>query len=85
MPTDNFRKIDLILKNLKEKRTVFGKAKRNKVIPEGESYEAGVEFVDTPGESIKKLGHFFLSVKDYANLNLLVYRIGFLRISTNLT
>ncbi|MGD0279965.1 MAG: PilZ domain-containing protein [Smithella sp.] len=69
LPIDTFLKIDLTLKNLKQKVTVFGKVKRHKIITEGESYEAGVEFVDTPSESIKKLGDYILSVKDYANLN----------------
>jgi hypothetical protein len=69
LPIDTFLKIDLILKNLKQKVTVFGKVKRNKVIAEGESYEAGVEFVDTPGESIKKLEDYILSINQYKNLN----------------
>jgi hypothetical protein len=69
LPIDTFLKIDVTLKNLKERVTVFGKVIRNKVIAEGESYEAGVIFVDTPSESIKKLGDYILSVKDYAKLN----------------
>lgn len=69
LPIDTFLKIDLILKNLKQKVTVFGKVKRNKVIAEGESYEAGVEFVDTPGESIKKLENYILSINQYKDLN----------------
>lgn len=69
LPIDTFLKIDLILKNLKQTITVFGKVKRNKVIIEGESYEAGVEFVDTPQESIKKLENYISSMKQYKNLN----------------
>jgi hypothetical protein len=69
LPIDTFLKIDLTLKNLKQKITVFGKVIRNKVLIEDESYEAGVEFVDTPSGSIKQLGDYILSVKDYANLN----------------
>jgi hypothetical protein len=69
LPIDTFLKIDLTLKNLKQKVTIFGKVTRNKVLIDGQSYEAGVEFVDTSGESIKKLGDYILSVKDYANLN----------------
>lgn len=69
LPIDTFLKIDLILKNLKQKVTVFGKVKRNKIITEGESYEAGVEFVDTPGESIKKLEDYILSINQYKDLN----------------
>jgi hypothetical protein len=69
LPIDTFLKIDLTLKNAKEKVTVFGKVKRNKVIADGKYYEAGVEFVDTPSESIKKLGDYILSIQDYRNLN----------------
>ena len=69
LPVDTFLKIDLTLKNSKEMVTVFGKVIWNKVINEGESYEAGVDFVDTPDESIKKLEDYILSVKDYASLS----------------
>ncbi len=69
LPIDTSLKIDLTLKNSKEMVTVFGKVIWNKVITEGESYEAGVDFIDTPSESIKKLEDYILSVKDYANLN----------------
>jgi len=69
LPIDTFLKIDLTLKNSKERVTVFGKVKRTKVIDDGKHYEAGVEFVDTPSESIKKLGDYILSIKDYRDLN----------------
>ena len=69
LPIDTFLKIDLILKNLKQNVTVFGKVKRNKALVEGESYEAGVEFVDTPTESIKKLEDYILSINQYKDLN----------------
>jgi hypothetical protein len=69
LPIDTFLEIDLTLKNSKQKVTVFGKVKRNKVIVEGESYEAGIEFVDTPDESIKKLEDYILSINQYKNLN----------------
>ena len=69
LPVDTYLKIDLTLKNSKENITVFGKVLWNKTLIEGKSYEAGVEFVDTPGESIKILGDYILSIKDYTNLN----------------
>jgi hypothetical protein len=69
LPIDTFLEIDLTLKNAKEKITVFGKVKRNKVIIEGQTYEAGVEFVDTPDESIKKLEDYILSINQYKDLN----------------
>ncbi|MFA5321107.1 MAG: PilZ domain-containing protein [Smithella sp.] len=69
LPIDTFLKIDLTLKNLKEKVTVFGTVKRSNVLSEGKYYEAGVEFVDTPDESIKKLGDYILSINQYKSLN----------------
>lgn len=69
LPIDTFLKIDLTLKNLKEKVTVFGKVKRSNALSEGKYYEAGVEFVDTPDESIKKLGDYILSINKYKSLN----------------
>ena len=69
LPVDTYLKIDLTLKNSKEHITVFGKVIWNKALIEGKSYEAGVEFVDTSGESIKILGDYILSIKDYTNLN----------------
>jgi hypothetical protein len=69
LPIDTFLKIDLTLKNSKQKVTVFGKVKWNKVIAWYGYYEAGVEFVDTPGEAIKKLGAYILSINEYKNLN----------------
>lgn len=69
LPVDTFLKIDLTLKNSKQKITVFGKVKWNKVVAWYGYYEAGVEFVDTPSESIKKLGDYILSINEYKNLN----------------
>jgi hypothetical protein len=69
LPIDTFLEIDLILKNSKQMVTVFGKVKWNKVVEEGQTYEAGVEFVDTPDESIKKLGDYILSINQYKELN----------------
>ena len=48
-------KIDFTLKNLQQKITAFGKVKWIKIIIENKYYEAGVEFVNTPLEAIKKL------------------------------
>ncbi|HNQ65701.1 MAG TPA: PilZ domain-containing protein [Smithella sp.] len=69
LPVDTFLKIDLVLKNLKQTVTVFGKVKWSKPAEDVKSYEAGVEFVDTPEESIKKLGDYILSINQYKNLN----------------
>ena len=48
-------KIDFTLKTLKKHITALGKVKWIKVIVKDIYYEAGVEFVNTPGEAIKKI------------------------------
>ena len=55
LPVDTILKLDITLKNLQQKITTTGKVKWNKVIIENESYEAGVEFVDTLDEEIQNL------------------------------
>ena len=55
LPIDTLLKIDITLKTVQQMITVMGKIKWIKIIYEDESYEAGVEFVNTPGEAIKKL------------------------------
>jgi hypothetical protein len=55
LPVDTLLKIDFILKNLQQKITALGKVKWIKIIIENKYYEAGVEFVNTPREAIKKL------------------------------
>ena len=60
MPVDTLLKIDFKLKTLEKEVTALGKVKWIKVLIEDKSYEAGVEFVDTPGDAIKKI-KFYLS------------------------
>jgi hypothetical protein len=55
LPVDTLLKIDFTLKNLQQKITALGKVKWIKIIIENKYYEAGVEFVNTPLEAIKKL------------------------------
>ena len=69
LPKDTILKIDFALKNTKQKITVLGKVKWNKAVYEGKYYEAGVEFVDTPDESIKMLGDYIMSINQYKKLN----------------
>ena len=69
LPIDTVLEIDLILKNSKQTVTVFGKVKWCKAIEEGKTYEAGVEFVYTPDDSIKQLGDYILSINQYKELN----------------
>lgn len=58
LPVDTMVKIDFTLKTLEEKITAMGKVKWIKVIFEDNWYEAGVEFVDTPDEAIKKIEQY---------------------------
>lgn len=69
LPVDTTVKIDLILRDLKQKITAFGKVRWNKIIIENESYEAGVEFVNTPGDVIKKLEDYISCKQKYTQLN----------------
>ena len=63
LPVDTLLKIDFKLKTLEKEVTTLGKVKWIKIIYDDESYEAGVEFVNTPDEAIKKL-------KDYISWKL---------------
>lgn len=58
LPVDTLLKLDLTLKSLNQVITTIGKVKWIKIIYEDESYEAGVEFVNTPDEAIKKLAEY---------------------------
>ncbi len=51
LPVDTLIRIKMKLKNLGKVITHIGKVKWNKGNIEDKSYEAGVEFVDTPDES----------------------------------
>lgn len=55
LPVDTVLKIDFTIKTLQKQITVLGKVKWLKVIIEGEYYENGVEFIDTPEDAIKKI------------------------------
>jgi hypothetical protein len=58
LPIDTILKMDFTLKDLQQKITAFGKVKWIKIIFEDRYYEAGVEFVNTPGEAIRKLADY---------------------------
>ena len=55
LPVGTIIKIDITLNNLQQKKTTIGKVKWNKFIIGKDSYEAGVEFVNTPDETIQIL------------------------------
>jgi c-di-GMP-binding flagellar brake protein YcgR len=55
LPVDTLLMMEVKLSTVRQMITVIGKVKWIKIIYEDESYEAGVEFVNTPSEAIKKL------------------------------
>ena len=55
LPVDTVLKMDIKLKYLKQMITAMGKVKWIKIVCDDESYDAGVEFVHTPAEAIRKL------------------------------
>lgn len=55
LPVDTLLMIEMTLKTVHQMITVIGKVKWIKIIYEDESYEAGVEFVNTPADAIQKL------------------------------
>ena len=63
LPVDTIIKIDITLNNLQQKITALGKVKWIKVLIEDKSYEAGVEFVDTPSDAIKKLKFYLTQIR----------------------
>ena len=69
LPIDTILKMDFTLKDLQQKITAFGKVKWIKIIFEDRYYEAGVEFVNTPSEAIKKLADYISWKKECKSLN----------------
>ena len=55
LPVGTIIKIDITLNNLQQRKTTIGKVKWSKFITGNEYYEAGVEFVGIPDETIQKL------------------------------
>jgi len=47
--------MEMNLKTVRQMITVIGKIKWIKIIYEDEAYEVGMEFVNTPGDAIRKL------------------------------
>jgi len=68
LPVDTLLKIDFTLKTLKKQITAVGKVRWIKIIIEDKFYEAGVEFVDTAGEAIKKLEEYIAWKQKSASL-----------------
>lgn len=69
LPVDTMVKMELKLENLHQKITALGRVKWINVIVENVSYEAGVEFVNTPDESVKKIEDYISWKQQYKSLN----------------
>jgi PilZ domain. len=69
LPVDTPLMIDMTLRTLRQMITVIGKVKWTKVVFEDESYEAGVEFFNTPpNDGIKKLADYISWKQKYTSL-----------------
>jgi c-di-GMP-binding flagellar brake protein YcgR len=55
LPVDTLISIDFKLKSIEKQITTMGKVRWVKVNIENKTYEAGVEFVDTPSDAVNKL------------------------------
>ncbi|MBN1471809.1 MAG: PilZ domain-containing protein [Syntrophaceae bacterium] len=55
IPVDTLLMLEMTLSTVRQMITVIGKVKWIKIIYEDQSYEAGVEFVNTPSDAIRKL------------------------------
>jgi len=63
LPVDTLLKIDLKLKSLGKQITSLGKVKWVKVNIDDKSYDAGVEFVDTPDDAIAKIKFYISQIR----------------------
>ena len=66
LPVDTLLKIDFTLNAIHKRITALGKVKWSKSILEDKMCEAGVEFIDTPSELIKKI-YDYISWKQKSN------------------
>jgi hypothetical protein len=69
LPVNTLLMIEMTLKTLRQIITVIGKVKWIKVVFEDESYEAGVEFFNTPNDAIKKLSEYISWKQKCKSLN----------------
>jgi len=67
LPVDTPLQIEVALKNLHQIITTYGKVKWIRSLYADESFEAGVEFFNTPRDEIKKLADY-ISWKQNSNI-----------------
>jgi c-di-GMP-binding flagellar brake protein YcgR len=65
LPVDTLLMLEMKLNTVRQMITVIGKVKWIKIIYEDEAYEAGVEFVNTPSDAIRKLRDYVSWKMDY--------------------
>jgi c-di-GMP-binding flagellar brake protein YcgR len=68
LPVDTLLMIEMTLSTVRQMIKVIGKVKWIKIIYEDESYEAGVEFVNTPSDAIKKLQDYISWKMEYKKI-----------------
>lgn len=68
-PVDTLLDIDFATKSVHEKIKALGRVKWIKVIIEDESYEVGVEFVESPDEAVKKLEDYISWKQNHSSRN----------------
>ncbi|MCE5212269.1 MAG: PilZ domain-containing protein [Deltaproteobacteria bacterium] len=69
LPVDTLLKIDFALKILNKQVTVIGKVKWIRIVIENSWYEADVEFVDTPYETIETIKNYISLKQKHIDLN----------------
>jgi hypothetical protein len=65
LPVDTLLMLEMKLNTVRQMITVIGKVKWIKIIYEDETYEAGVEFVNTPSDAIRKLRDYIAWKMEY--------------------
>ena len=68
LPVDTLLMIEMTLSTVRQMIKIIGKVKWIKIIYEDESYEAGVEFVNTPSGAIKKLQDYISWKMEYKKI-----------------
>lgn len=68
LPVNTLLKIEMKLETFHQMVSVLGKVKWTKVVFGNESFEAGVEFMNTPGDVTKKLGDYISMKQKFSTL-----------------
>jgi hypothetical protein len=69
LPIDSLLKIDITLKNPHQMITAFGKVKWIKSLFADESYEAGLEFINTSSDTIQQLADYISKKQKFKSYN----------------